>query len=310
MSESDKNHAVGVSRSERVLVVGAGPVGYILARDLAAAGFPLRHWSRSRGALWEEAEQKQSVDVVILAVRDDAITQAARFIVEHGAADQRSVLLHCAGALPPLEVFAEEATRVKGRGLLHPLRSFVEGIEESDSAAATMSDGKPPMALHGTVMALGGDDAGLEMANKLCAALGGVPLPLSPEQQGAYHAAAVMAAGHVAALLDVATHVLSSIGLHRPAAERALSGLTRSVTYNIERLGLPAALSGPFARGDAATVARHLSALSATSAEAEAVYRGLCASALDLAYRKGAASPQSLDRIAELLFPREKPEKR
>ena len=35
-----------VSRPERILVVGAGPVGHSLAKNLEAAGYALRHWSR------------------------------------------------------------------------------------------------------------------------------------------------------------------------------------------------------------------------------------------------------------------------
>ncbi len=291
------------SPSARVLVVGAGPVGRILAQSLETAGFALRHWSRSRGSLWAEPEQKQAVDIVILAVRDEAIAQAARFVVEHGAADTNTVLLHCAGVLPPLEVLSEEAGRVKGRGLLHPLRSFV--AESEPSSASNNAEGLS--ALAGTVIAIGGDEAGLSTAQMLCEALGCVALPLAAEQQGAYHAAAVMAAGHVAALLEVATHVLAKVGLPRPIAQKALAALTRSVTYNIEQVGLPAALSGPFARGDVDTIARHLVALGAMSAEAEDVYRGLCPSALDLGYRKGAAAPAALDRIADLLFARKGP---
>ena len=281
------------TRNERVLVVGAGPVGHALAAALTEAGFNLRHWSRARGPLWEEPEasSRQAADIVVLAVRDEAIAQAARYIVEHGAAGPKSVLLHCAGALPPVEVLAAERPQVRGVGMLHPLHSFVAG--EEVAAKKTLS---------GVVFAVSGDEAGQAAAQLLCDALGGVALPLAGEQQAAYHAAAVMAAGHVAALIDVAAHVLANIGLHRPDAEKALAGLTRSVIDNIERFGLPAALTGPFARGDGATVARHLAGLSAISAEAEAVYRALGPSSLDLAYRKGSAESGDLDRLAEILF--------
>jgi predicted short-subunit dehydrogenase-like oxidoreductase (DUF2520 family) len=279
--------------TQRVLVVGAGPVGHALASALSEAGFPLRHWSRARGPLWEEPEsgERKPADIVLLAVRDEAIAQAARYIVEHRGAGANSVLLHCAGALPPAEVLAAERASVRGIGMLHPLHSFVAGEE----VAAKKT-------LRGVVFAVSGDEAGQATAQALCEALGGVALPLAGEQQAAYHAAAVMAAGHVAALIDVAAHVLANIGLHRPDAERALAGLTRSVVDNIERVGLPAALTGPFARGDGATVARHIASLSAISAEAEAVYRSLGPSALDLAYRKGSADSGDLDRLAEILF--------
>jgi len=278
-----------MAASASILVVGAGPVGCALSQGLLAAGYTVRNWARSAGPLWNSPAEQQAAEIVILAVRDEAIAQAAAFLLEQGAAGASSVLLHCAGALPPLEALGTAAGRVRGRGLLHPLRSFVRG------AAADLA---------GTVMAVSGDAAGLATARSLCQALFGVPLEVSPEQQAAYHAAAVMAAGHVAALLDVAGHVLSRIGLHRRTAEQALAALTRSVACNVESVGLPAALTGPFARGDAGTVARHLQALSALSAEAEAVYRGLAPSALDLGHRKGAAPAEALDRIAALLVQR------
>lgn len=278
-------------RSERVLVVGAGPVGHAFAAALTEAGFALRHWSRAQGPLWDDADggQRRPADIVILAVRDDAIAQAAQYVVDHQAAGRDSVLLHCAGALPPQEVLSAQAGRVRGCGMLHPLRSFVGG-------------GEAHHPLRGAVLAVAGDPTGEAAAQLLCDAVGGVALPLAPEQQAAYHAAAVLAAGHVAALLDVAAHVLANIGLHRPDAEKALAALSRSVIDNIERVGLPAALTGPFARGDAQTVARHLRGLAAISAESEAVYRALGPSALDLAYRKGTADNADLDRLAEVLF--------
>ncbi len=289
----DEDAAPPPARRERVLVVGAGPVGHALAAALSEAGFQLRHWSRARGPLFEEPDgpTRQAADIVLLAVRDEAIPQAARYIIEHRAAGRDSVLIHCAGALPPSEVLRDESGAVRGVGMLHPLHSFVTG--EEVIAKKT---------LRGVVFAISGDEAGRTAALLLCEALGGVALPLSPEQQAAYHAAAVMAAGHVAALLDVASHVLANIGLHRPDAEKALAALTRSVVDNIDKVGLPAALTGPFARGDGATVARHLSGLAGVSAEAEAVYRALGPSALDLAYRKGTADNADLDRLAEILF--------
>lgn len=299
-NQNENPHVIHPGHPERILVVGAGPVGHILADSLTRAGFELRHWARSRGPLFAETAQRRPVDIAIMAVRDEAIGQAAHFLVEHAGADQSTVLLHCAGALPPQAVFGDLVGRIKGYGVLHPLRSFVDGAVSCDEPPATAKPGSGPLG--GTVMAIGGDDIGLATAQMLCEALGGVPLAVSPEQQAAYHAAAVMAAGHVAALIEVAVHVLTRVGLHRPEAERALAALTRSVTKNIDQVGLPAALTGPFARGDVATVGRHLQALGAMSAEAEAVYRALSASSLDLGYRKGAAPPDTLDRISDLIY--------
>jgi predicted short-subunit dehydrogenase-like oxidoreductase (DUF2520 family) len=284
-------------RRERVLVVGAGPVGHALASCLERVGYPLRHWSRSQGPLWQESATREPADIVVFAVRDEAIAQAAQFIVEHGAAGPTSVLLHCAGALAPEEAFAGQRERVAGIGLLHPLRSFAPLVPSPGSAVP----GAAAVDLTGTVLAVGGDEPGLRTAEALAQAVGGIVLRLPAERLPAYHAAAVLAAGHVAALLETAVHLLRRIGLEQRVAERALASLTRSVVDNIAEVGLPQALTGPFARGDAATVGKHLEALARISCEVTTIYRTLGYTAIDMAHHKGTASPESLDRIRELL---------
>lgn len=291
----------------RLLVVGAGPVGHALAAGLEYAGCKLRHWSRSRGPLFEETNQKEAADVIILAVTDEAIPQAARFVVEHGAADKNTVLLHCAGSLPPAQAFAGVHDAVRGIGMIHPLRSFAKVVDQSPVDPVPPAEPQPSGRFAGTIMAVAGDAHGREIASQLVTALGGQALSLTDEQLVLYHASAVLAAGHVAALFDVATHLLRHLGLSRRDGELALLGLTRSVLDNIERVGLPAALTGPFARGDAETVGRHLAALDHLACEAAEVYRALAHTSVDLAARKGVPD-EALSRIdAVLQRPASKP---
>ncbi len=285
------------TRPERILVVGAGPVGHVLASGLERAGFPLRHWSRKLGPLWQESTSRRPADVVLLAVRDEGIAQAAAFVVEQGAAGPNTVLLHCAGALAPQEVLGAQVGQVAGIGLLHPLRSFAQPLPATNSAAQTFA----PIDLTGTVLAVCGDQRGLQAAELLATALGGVVVKLTPERLPAYHAAAVMAAGHVASLLDIAVHLLRRLGLDQRSAEVALASLSRSVIDNIADVGLPQALTGPIARGDADTVAKHLLALNQISCEVTTVYRTLSYTALDVAYRQGIATPEALQRIQGFL---------
>jgi predicted short-subunit dehydrogenase-like oxidoreductase (DUF2520 family) len=285
-------------RPERVLVVGAGPAGHALAAALKRAGFALRHWSRSQGPLWQESAAREPADIVVLAVRDEAIAQAAHFVVEHGAAGPQSVLLHCAGAQDPHVVLGAQRERVAGIGLLHPLRSFARQVPNTvDERGLTTSEA----SLKNTVVAVCGDERGVRTAEDLGKAMGAVVVRLPAERLPAYHAAAVLAAGHAAALLDTAVHLLRRIGLPQRDAEKALIGLTRSVLVNIDAVGLPAALTGPFARGDAETIGRHLDALTKISHEATEVYRTLGYASLDLAHHKGSAEPAALERIQSLL---------
>ncbi len=263
-----------------VLIIGTGPVGRALAAGLSRAGLEVRHFSRSAG--WLRGGPGAAAEVAVLAVRDEAIADAAEAALAQGRAGPASVLLHCAGALPPEDVLGTVRGRVRGIGLLHPLRALAQGVDD----------------LCGTVMALCGDGPGLAAAQALAQALGGVPLPLRPEQLGAYHAAAVMVAGHFMALLDVASGVLAGAGLDRGHATQALAALSRSALDNLDQVGLPAAVTGPIARGNTDTVARHLRALDPAAA---AVYRALAPHVLRLARDKGAAPAAALSQIASLL---------
>lgn len=266
-----------------VLVVGAGPVGRAFSAALSAAGVKVRSFQRGAGPL---AGAGKGVDAIILAVRDQAIAEAAEQVMQESGAGQEVVLLHCAGSIPPAEVLAGQVGRVRGVGLLHPLRA--------------LSSADPTPSLRGAVMAICGEEAARTMAEDLALRAGGRPLHLEPEQLAAYHAAAVMAAGHVAALLDQAAQVLMGVGLPRRQAEEAMGQLCASAARNVEVVGLPAALTGPFARGDTGTVSRHLQAL---PAEAAALYRAIAPYALDVARRKGTAPAESLERIEALLQP-------
>lgn len=293
-------------RRERVLVMGAGPVGHALVHCLQQAGYPLRHWSRSQGPLWQESITREPADIVILAVRDEAVAHAAQFIVEHGACGPTSVLLHCAGSLAPEDAFGTLRERVAGIGMLHPLRSFAQPVPSTRSDAQHIL----PVDLIGTVVAVAGDEPGVRTAEALAQAMGGIVVRLPAERLPAYHAAAVLAAGHVAALLETAVHLMRRIGFEQRVAERALASLTRSVIDNTAEIGLPQALTGPFARGDAATVGKHLEALARISCEATTIYRTLGYTAVDMAHHKGTAAPEALDRIRELLDASEIPRRK
>ncbi len=289
---------VAPERQTRILIVGAGPVGQTLERTLGHVGYKVRSWSRSHGAIFAEGTEPSAAEIVILAVRDDAISQAAEYIVSHGAADENSVILHCAGSRPPSQVLNAVVGKVRGIGLLHPLRSFVH------RGAADESDGSGPRSEHelrGTVMAIVGDRAGVAAGEEICAALQGVPLLLTEDRLPIYHAAAVLAAGHVATLLDVAAQLLARVGLPRQAGLRALTDLTDSVLRNVSEVGLPQALTGPVARGDAMTVAAHLDALTRVSCQVADIYRIVAESSLDVAYRKGAAADSTLAAVGDVL---------
>lgn len=286
----------------RVLVVGSGPVGQTLFHGLTQAGLTVLKASRSTlGTIQTPVRlstESDAADVAVLAVPDDAISETAQTLFSQGVVGPEAVLLHCAGGRRPSHVFAAWRGQVRGVGLLHPLRSLAA---VGPVQPPTVGDGTDRPTLAGAVLALCGDEQGLRAAQTLCAALGGQPLLLNEDQLAVYHAAAVLAAGHVATLIDVAAQLFAKVGLPRAVGQKALTELTASVLRNVDQVGLPQALTGPVARGDAATVAEHLAALRKVSCQVADLYRVIAESSLDVAYRKGAADGDALDRVGEVL---------
>ena len=76
-----------------------------------------------------------------------------------------------------------------------------------------------------------------------------------------------------AVLIWIAAELFKDCGVPEPLATAA--GLLGSVTSNLVASPGPSALTGPFVRGDAATVAANLAALAAKSPDLEGLYRSL-----------------------------------
>lgn len=224
-----------------VCVVGRGKVGRSLlgalrAADVAATSVPGTRFRRPRA----------HVRLYVLAVPDAAIAAIASAIAR--TPDRRTATLHVAGARG-LDELAPLARAGMPIGVFHPLVSFA-------------SPAHAP-ALRGATFTCFGDRAAVAQGRRLAKQLGArcVVLPSAPGP--AYHAAAALVANGGAALAYAGAVLLTRIGFDQRAAEHALGGLLASVAQNVGALGVPASLTGPVARGDVATVTRHLDAVAA-----------------------------------------------
>jgi predicted short-subunit dehydrogenase-like oxidoreductase (DUF2520 family) len=292
------------ARNPTTFIVGAGPVATALAGALRLGGVPvLGLWAR-RAAPARAAGSTAGVaafssappdilletEVVILAVRDQVITEVAQMLLGTGLINTRHVLLHCAGAASANELLGPVSGKVAGIGTLHPL--------------AAIADGKISMrALKGTVFGIEGDDAGRAMAAKLVGAIGGVVLALDSSQMAAYHAAAALASNYIVAAVDAAAAVLATAGVAPDKAAQALIPLAEGALRNIAAHGTTGGLTGPVRRGDLATVSRHLDAIRDRPDLVE-IYRVLARRAVEIAARidgRDAPDRANLDAIRALL---------
>jgi predicted short-subunit dehydrogenase-like oxidoreductase (DUF2520 family) len=174
------------------------------------------------------------IDLLLLATPDAAIAAVAASI-EPGAS---TVVAHLAGSLG-LDVLAPHPRRAA----LHPLVALPSAAVGVDRLAA------------GAWFAVAGDS----LASDVVVELGGRSFEVADDQRVRYHAAACIASNHLVALLGQAERVAAPAGV--PLA--AYLDLVRATIDNVAELGPAAALTGPVARGDQATVDRHLAALPA-----------------------------------------------
>ena len=106
------------------------------------------------------------------------------------------------------------------------------------------------------------------------------PFPVDDAARTAYHAAASIASNFLVALEESAAELLAGAGVDD--ARELLAPLVLRTAANWAERG-PDALTGPIARGDEATVERHLAELRERAPELVPVYEALAQRTRELA---------------------------
>jgi len=117
-------------------------------------------------------------------------------------------------------------------------------------------------------------------------AIGARPVRIAAAAKTVYHAASVFASNYLVTVLDAALRAYQAAGVPPDVARELARPLASESLANVFRLGPETALSGPIARGDAATVARQQAAVAAWDGPSGALYEALAAATWDLARRK------------------------
>jgi predicted short-subunit dehydrogenase-like oxidoreductase (DUF2520 family) len=231
----------------KVRIIGEGRAGGSLGRALARAGWSVHFFHRHD----DIAPAASAVDVVVIAAPDAAISTVARRIepVEPCA------VIHLSGALG-LDVLEPH----RRRGSLHPLVSLPNPEIGSER-------------LIGAWMAIAGVGT-----DEIAQALRARTFPVSDEVRALYHATAVVASNHLVALLGQVARLADACDV----PFEAFLALAFGSLQNVTDIGPSHALTGPVARGDWDTVAKHLAALPTDERE---MYCALARAAARLANR-------------------------
>lgn len=242
----------------RFSLAGPGRVGSSLARWTVAAGAELAEVAgrHRRQAAWPggppcgglEELETAGQDLLLVAVSDGALREVAAGLARR---PQARVVLHTSGsldasALAPLRAAGSAA------GSLHPLKAFPRPLPDPAEARAVF-------------FAVDGDAEAQALAFRLAAAWGGVAAEVPAAARPLYHFAATLAAGGVVTLLAAAAEIAGRLGLPREVARGYVELARGAVAAARETLDagrpLASAITGPAARGDRATLERHLEAL-------------------------------------------------
>ncbi len=207
--------------------MGRGRAGLSLHDALLSVGWqsapPL-----GRGGL---SEHEVQVDVIALAVPDDAIAEVAASIPW-----TVTPIIHLSGSRPLTELGNHPNI-----GSLHPLVS----LPNRDVGAKRLLDN--------CFFAVAGDRITIELVK----ALGGRWQTVPDEMRAIYHAAATVAANHTVALAAQVEDLARAIGIDADP----LYQLMHTTLENVRALGPHDALTGPASRGDWATIRTHLDAI-------------------------------------------------
>jgi predicted short-subunit dehydrogenase-like oxidoreductase (DUF2520 family) len=225
----------GVAVSLAAKAAGHGVVG-VAGRDRAAAADA----AASLGSPvldWEDA--LPSADVVIVAVRDGAISEVAgRYAgkaAEVGGAAHLSGLVATA-ALDPMGIPTAS---------FHPLQTMPTAEAGAERLAGSW------------IGVTSDDDYLADRLFELAASIGARPFELADAAKPLYHAAAAAAANYTLAALAVSRRLFEAAGVPFESAHP----LIRAVVDNAVELGPDDALTGPIARGDVETVRAQVEAI-------------------------------------------------
>jgi predicted short-subunit dehydrogenase-like oxidoreductase (DUF2520 family) len=224
-----------------------------------------------------------SAGVVILAVRDDGIRPLAEALAAARAITADHVVLHLSG-VQGQEGLGPLVSSRAALGSFHPLQTIVEPE-------------RAPARLKGSWAAVEGMPRAALAAERLAQDMGMRPFRIATKAKAIYHAGAVFASNYLVVVEAIAQRLLRHAGLTDADAWAALRPLVEGTFENLGRIEPKDALTGPIARGDTATIMRHLESLTFDDGK---LYRELGRAALELAQKSG-MDEATAERVAEAL---------
>jgi predicted short-subunit dehydrogenase-like oxidoreductase (DUF2520 family) len=281
----------------RVGIVGSGRVGSTLGAALHRAGHEIVAASAVSSASLARAERMlpgaqilppdeviEAADFVLLAVPDDALRALVAGLADTGAWRPGQLVAHTSGA-QGITVLDPAAARGVLALALHPVMTFTGRPEDVDR-------------LLGATFGVTAPDELRPVAESLVVEMGGEPVWVPEAARPAYHAALSIGSNYLVTLVNDALSLLDGAGI--ADADQLLAPLLSAALDNVLRLR-DAALTGPVARGDVATLQRHRRALADTAPELLPSYLAMARRTAERAHAAGQLRDDGFDAVLAAL---------
>lgn len=284
-------------------IVGCGKVGTVLGKFLTAAGYrPVGLASKSLSSARKAAkiigtdyinqvpwETTQKADVVFITTPDNAIADTCNDIARKDGFRKNAVVLHCSGVLPST-ILSSAKSCGAAVASMHPLQSFASAEIEQNP-------------FQDIIISVEGEKAAVNTAVKIAADLGATCITIETEAKTLYHASASVASNYLVTLLDLAIRLIEASGISGPDAIRVLKPLIEGTLFNVEKVGVVKALTGPIVRGDVETVEKHIQEIGSKKPELLALYKTLGFYTIDIAKARGTLTEEVTHRLKNILRP-------
>lgn len=284
-----------------VAIVGCGKVGTSLGIWISKAGYVITGVaSKSLSSAKKAAELIQTdrfsqtaeeitgdADIVFLTTPDGVISDVCENISRNNGFRENAVVLHCSGAHPSTILLSAKSCGAT-IGSMHPLQSI----------ASIKTDINP---FKGIIVSVEGEDDAIDTARQIASELGATCYTIKTDAKMLYHASAVVASNYLVTLLGLAFKLIGVAGIAAPDAYKVLKPLISGTLSNIEKVGIPDALTGPISRGDVETIEQHLDAIESKIPELLSLYRTLGLHTIDIAKAAGTLSEEGAGKLNEVL---------
>jgi len=277
--------------------IGAGPVGTTFGVRLSEQGYAVVAVADISPAAAERfaglvpgcrvlknaQELADAVDMVFITTADDFIPRVSSELKWR----PNQMAVHCSGAstVQSLEAARQQGVRV---GSIHPCQTFA-GIEQAIAN------------LPGSTFAIEAEEPLKTTLTEMAQALRGDIVYLTSEDKVLYHAAAAIACNYFTTIVKLATDLWRNFGKTPADAIKAYMPLLRGTLANIETVGFPKCLTGPIARGDVATIRRHLAALEKSAPQLLPLYKELGEFTISIGRDKGSLTADRAEELQTLL---------